>query len=59
LTIVAKTIAARVLDHPTDDASASLSGRMLDEIGTQGAVESEVDVLKSLLTISYVSASLR
>jgi SAM-dependent methyltransferase len=38
LTIVAKTIAARVLDLPADDASA---GRSLDEVGIQGAVESD------------------
>ena len=41
LTIVAKTIAARVLDLPLDDAAAILSGRALAEIGIQGAVESD------------------
>ena len=41
LTIVAKTIAARVLDLPADNAEAILSGRALDEIGIQGAVESD------------------
>ena len=41
LTIVAKTIAVRVLDLPADDAEAVLSGRALDEIGIQGAVESD------------------
>lgn len=33
LTIVAKTIAARVLDLPADNAAAILSGRALDEVG--------------------------
>jgi hypothetical protein len=41
LTIVAKTIAARVLDLPAEDADAILSGRALDEVGIQGAVESD------------------
>ena len=41
LTIVAKTIAARVLDLRADDAAAILSGRALDDIGIQGAVESD------------------
>jgi len=41
LTIVAKTIAARVLDLRADDAAAILSGRALDEVGIQGAVESD------------------
>jgi hypothetical protein len=41
LTVVAKTIAARVLDLPADDAAAILSGRALDEVGIQGAVESD------------------
>jgi len=41
LTIVAKTIAARVLDLSTEDAGAILSGRALDEVGIQGAVESD------------------
>jgi hypothetical protein len=33
--------AARVLDLPADDAAAILSGRALDEVGIQGAVESD------------------
>ena len=41
LTIVAKTIAARVLDLPAENAGAILSGRALDEEGIQGAVESD------------------
>jgi SAM-dependent methyltransferase len=41
LTIVAKTIACRVLDLPADDANSILSGRALDEVGIQGAVESD------------------
>jgi hypothetical protein len=41
LTIVAKTIACRVLDLPADDAGSILSGRALDEVGIQGAVESD------------------
>ena len=41
LTIVAKTIAARVLDLPAENAGAILSGRALDEVGIQGAVESD------------------
>ena len=41
MTIVAKTIAARVLDLPAEDADAILSGRALDEVGIQGAVESD------------------
>ena len=41
MTIVAKTIAARVLDLRIDDAAAILSGRALDEQGIQGAVESD------------------
>jgi SAM-dependent methyltransferase len=41
LTVVTKTIAARVLDLVTDDAAAILSGRALDELGIQGAVESD------------------
>jgi SAM-dependent methyltransferase len=41
LTIVAKTIAARVLDLAADDAAAILSGQALDEVGIQGAVESD------------------
>ena len=41
LTTVAKTIAARVLDLPADAADAILSGQALDEVGIQGAVESD------------------
>jgi hypothetical protein len=41
LTIVAKTLAARVLDLPADDAEAILSGRRLAEAGIYGAVESD------------------
>lgn len=41
LTIIAKTIAARALDLPADDAGAILSGAALAEIGIQGAVESD------------------
>jgi hypothetical protein len=41
LTVVAKTIAARVLDLPADDAAAILSGQALDQEGIQGAVESD------------------
>jgi hypothetical protein len=41
LTVVAKTIAARVLDLSADDAAAILSGQALDEVGIQGAVESD------------------
>jgi SAM-dependent methyltransferase len=41
LTIVAKTIAARVLDLPANDAGAILSGQALDQEGIQGAVESD------------------
>jgi SAM-dependent methyltransferase len=41
LTIVAKTIACRVLDLPADDADSILSGHALDEVGIQGAVESD------------------
>jgi hypothetical protein len=41
LTIVAKTIAAPVLDLPANDAAAILSGRALDDEGIQGAVESD------------------
>jgi hypothetical protein len=37
LTIVAKTIAARVLDLPANDAAAILSGRALDDEGIQSA----------------------
>ena len=41
LTIVAKTIAARVLEQPADDAAKILSGQPLDELGIRGAVESD------------------
>lgn len=41
LTIVAKTIAARVLDVAVPDAPAILSGQALDEQGIHGAVESD------------------
>ena len=41
LTIVAKTIAARVLDLPATDAGAILSGRALEDEGIRGAVESD------------------
>ena len=41
LTIVAKTIAAGVLDLQTDDAEAILSGRAIAEAGIHGAVESD------------------
>lgn len=41
LTIVAKTIAARVLDLPVDDANVILSGRALAEAGIYGAVEGD------------------
>ncbi len=41
LTIVAKTVAARVLDLPASDAAAIMSGRALEEEGIQGAVESD------------------
>ncbi|MCC7276561.1 MAG: N-6 DNA methylase [Alphaproteobacteria bacterium] len=41
LTIVAKTLAARVLDLPADDAGAILSGEALADVGIHGAVESD------------------
>ena len=41
LTIIAKTIAARVLDLPTTDAAAILSGREQEASGLYGAVESD------------------
>ena len=41
LTIVAKTLAARVLDLPANDAEAILSGRALTDAGIYGAVESD------------------
>ncbi|MDW8371913.1 MAG: N-6 DNA methylase, partial [Geminicoccaceae bacterium] len=41
LTIVAKTLAARVLDLPADDPETILSGRALAEVGILGAVESD------------------
>lgn len=41
LTIIAKTLAARVLDLPVNDASALLSGQALAEAGIYGAVEGD------------------
>jgi hypothetical protein len=41
LTIIAKTLAARVLDLPADDAAAILSGQALSQAGIYGAVESD------------------
>jgi Eco57I restriction-modification methylase len=41
LTIVAKTLAARVLDLPADDANAILSGQALADAGIYGAVEGD------------------
>ncbi|MCC7282028.1 MAG: N-6 DNA methylase, partial [Acetobacteraceae bacterium] len=41
LTVLAKTIAARVLDVPADNPADLLSGRALAEIGIAGAVESD------------------
>src|SRR6202022_1941179 len=41
LTVVAKTIAARVLEQPANDAAAILSGRVIDEAGVHGAIESD------------------
>ncbi len=41
LTVVAKTIAAAVLDMPADDAAAVLSGELLAENNIYGAVESD------------------
>lgn len=41
LTVVAKTLAARVLDLPAEDPEAILSGRALAEVGILGAVESD------------------
>jgi len=41
LTVVAKTIAARVLEQPANDAAAILSGRVIDEAGIHGAIESD------------------
>lgn len=41
LTIVAKTLAIRVLDLPATDAAAILSGQPLARDGIQGAVESD------------------
>ena len=41
LTIVAKTMAARVLDLPSDDPADLLSGRPFQEAGITGAVESD------------------
>jgi hypothetical protein len=41
LTIVAKTIAARVLDLPAADAAGIMSGKTLADAGIHGAVESD------------------
>ena len=41
LTIIAKTLAARVLDLPADDANAILSGQALADAGIYGAVEGD------------------
>jgi hypothetical protein len=41
LTIVAKTVAVRVLDLPATDAGAIMSGRALTDAGIHGAVESD------------------
>ncbi len=41
LTIVAKTVAARVLDLPVQNAAAILTGQALAEAGIHGAVESD------------------
>ncbi len=41
LTVVAKTVAARVLDLPVKDAAAILSGEALADAGIHGAVESD------------------
>jgi len=41
LTIVAKTVAARVLDLPVIDAASILSGQSLMDAGIHGAVESD------------------
>lgn len=41
LTIVAKTIAARVLELPATDAASLLSGKTLADEGIHGAVESD------------------
>lgn len=41
LTMVAKTVAARVLDLPATDAVAILSGKALTDEGIHGAVESD------------------
>lgn len=41
LTIIAKTLAARVLDLPTEDAEGILSGQALADAGIYGAVESD------------------
>lgn len=41
LTVVAKTLAARVLDLPAEDPQAILSGRALARVGIHGAVESD------------------
>ena len=41
LTIVAKTVAVRVLDLPAADAISILSGQSLTDAGIHGAVESD------------------
>jgi hypothetical protein len=41
LTIIAKTLAARVLDLPADDANGILSGQVLAQAGIYGAVEGD------------------
>jgi hypothetical protein len=41
LTTIAKTLAARVLDLPADDASAILTGQALAQSGIYGAVEGD------------------
>lgn len=41
LTVVAKTVAARVLDAESDDAADILSGKLLADMGIAGAVESD------------------
>ena len=41
LTIIAKTIAAKVFELETDDAAAILSGAALEEQGIRGAVEAD------------------
>ena len=41
LTILAKTVAARALERPADNAAAILSGQTLTELGIHGAVEGD------------------